>query len=142
MKNIQRILTVAALAYGFAFAANGAILATVDSLQADTLAGCGGCGKDKKEGDDKGKGECPKKDGQTSAFQDNTAQVLACGGCDKDKKEGDGKGKGETPKKDGQTSAFQDNGARVMACGGCDKDKKEGDGKGKGECPSGGDKKS
>lgn len=137
MKSMYRILTVAALAGGFVFAANGAATTVaLDGLHASTLAGCGGCGKDKQEGPteekpkgecpsggDKPKGECPNKDKQTGAFQSATPEVMNCGSCSKDKKDAE-KPKGECP-------------------AGGDKPKGEcpGGEKPKGECPSG-DKKS
>lgn len=115
MKSYIRILSIAGLGLGFAFAANAAAVRSDASLQGD-LMHCGSCGKDKKEcpkdGDKKGgeKKDAPKpQSALAGGFQ---ADVMQCGGCGKDKKEGE--------KKEGEKKT-----STMSTLGECNKDKKE-----------------
>lgn len=116
MKSFSRVLAIAGLSVGFAFAANATTVRSTANFEGDLMQ-CGGCGKGKKDGDKK---EDPKQQSAwVGGFQ---ADVMHCGSCGKDKKtcpkDGD-KDKDKECPKDGKKTSTMSN------CGDCNKDKKE-----------------
>lgn len=117
MKSFSRVLAIAGLGLGFAFAANAATVRSTVSFEGDLMQ-CGGCGKGKKEGDKK---EEPKQ--QSALVGGLQADVVHCGHCGKDKK--------ECPK-DGDKKEGEKKTSTMSNLGDCNKDKKDD------SCPDGG----
>jgi hypothetical protein len=129
MKAFVRILSIAGLGLGFAFAAGAATVRSDIGLQGDVM-GCKSCDKDKKEGDGK---EAPKP--QSLLTGGVQSVVMHCGHCGKDKKECPQDG----DKKDGEKKEGDKKTSSMSSPGGFDKDKQAADDEKKDEgCPSGG----